>query len=79
MALDSSRSGAEFECPGCGRGLVSFQGAGRPTCPRCHESFTVQVGDGFVLVEDDGWVVTLSLPASTGRRVEREPWSDSTP
>jgi len=39
----------------------------------------VRVGDGFVLVEDDGWVVTLSLPASTGRRVEREPWSDSTP
>lgn len=65
MELEGSHSGTEFECPNCGCDGVPLRGGSQSTCPRCHESFTTQRGDGFVLVERDGWAVTLSLPATT--------------
>lgn len=53
--------GIECRCAGCGHEGLAVADGRRAQCPNCGESFAVRVVDGFALVEDDGWTVTVAL------------------
>lgn len=53
--------GIEFRCPVCGHDGRFRPSESRVTCAGCDATYAARVADGFALLENDGWAVTVSL------------------
>lgn len=59
-----------IDCTFCDYQGIPIPTAGPGTCPGCGRSFSVQVTEGFTLVENDGWAVTISVDGP-GPQIDR--------